>query len=185
MAGPRGPGPQQGWDKSWRKGFWQDFMGESGHRADRGAVRYLVLDAISRQPRHGYDIMQTIADKSRGTYKPSPGVIYPTLQMLEELDHSRSVEANGRKVFQITEEGLADLAEHRYEVDEFYERTGGPADWEEQAEMFADLASGVSQLFRLYKRAAKRGALTNAAKKAIRAELAGALERIEKIIERD
>src|SRR5580765_5060724 len=58
-------------------------------RADRGVVRYLVLDAIRETPRHGYEIMAAIETKSREAYRPSPGVIYPTLQLLEELEHVR------------------------------------------------------------------------------------------------
>ena len=179
-----GPGGPPWGDRAWRKGFWKDFMGEPGARADRGAVRYLVLDAIRDQPRHGYEIMQAISERSRDTYKPSPGVVYPTLQMLEELGHAKAVEADGRKVFSITDAGREDLKAHADEVEDFYDRTGGSADWEDQAEMFAELASGVSRLFRLYKRAARRGQLTASAKKAIRAELAGALDRIEQIIEK-
>jgi DNA-binding PadR family transcriptional regulator len=105
--------------------------------------------------------------------------------MLEEIGHARSADVGGRKVFQITDEGREDLADHRHEVEDFYDRAGGSGDWEVQAEIFADLAAGVTQLFRLYKRAARRGALSNAAKKAIRSELTAALERIEKIIEKD
>jgi DNA-binding PadR family transcriptional regulator len=160
-------------------------MGEPGHRADRGVVRYLVLAALAEQPRHGYDIMQAIAERSGGSYKPSPGVIYPTLQMLDELGHVRSTEADGRKVFAITEEGRRDLAAHRYEVEDFYDRADASSEWEEHAEIFADLATNVARLYRLYRRAARKGRLSGATKRAVRAELDAAIERIESIIDRD
>jgi DNA-binding PadR family transcriptional regulator len=159
-------------------------MGEPGPRAERGVVRTLVLDALSKQPRHGYEIMQAITERSGGTYKPSPGVIYPTLQMLEELRLIRGAEADGRKVYEITEEGRRELAEHQYDVDDFYERSG-PSDWEQHTDAFADLASDVGRLYRLYKRAARRGHLTGAVKKAVRAEFDKALDRIEEILDRE
>src|SRR5690348_4681657 len=75
-----------------RGGTWQrlrEMFEERPPRADRGLVRYLVLDAISTQPRIGYEIMAAIESMSNGAYRPSPGVIYPTLQLLEELEHVR------------------------------------------------------------------------------------------------
>lgn len=176
---------RHGFEGARRHAFWQEFVGERGQRADRGIVRYLVLDAIAQQPRHGYDIMQTITEKSGGAYKPSPGVIYPTLQMLEEMELIRGVESEGRKVFEITEEGRLELKANRLEVEDFYERTAGPAEWEEQAEIFADLAGDTARLFRLYRHAARRGRLTTATKRAIRNELDAAIERIEEILSRD
>jgi hypothetical protein len=50
-----------------------ELFGGRKRRAERGEVRYLILDALREQPRHGYEIIQTIADKTSGTYKPSPG----------------------------------------------------------------------------------------------------------------
>src|SRR6185295_17096350 len=148
---------RQGFERGKRHAFWQEFMGERGQRADRGLVRYLVLDVVAQQPRHGYEIMQAIADRSGGAYKPSPGVIYPTLHELEA---------------------------NRLEVEDFYERSAGPSDWEEQAEIFADLASDMARLYRLYRLAARRGRLNTATKKAIRSELDAAIERIEVILRR-
>ncbi len=167
-----------------RPGFWQEFVGEPGPRADRGVVRYLVLDSVATQPRHGYEIMQAIAERSGGTYRPSPGVIYPTLQMLEELRHVHATESDGRKVFSITEEGKRDLADHQSDVDDFFDRAESATDWEDHAETFAELAADVGKLFRLFRKAARRGRLTSSVKKAIRAELDGAIERIEAILDR-
>ena len=78
--------------------WWAEAMAEPPPRAERGGVRYLVLEAIANQPRHGYEIIQHIEQRASGSYRPSPGVIYPTLQMLEELEHARVVEQDGRKV---------------------------------------------------------------------------------------
>src|SRR5271169_6707242 len=102
-GGPFGRPPRPG-----RPDF-SDFFGGPPPRADRGVVRYLVLDAIAKQPRHGYEIIQAIGERSSGTYRPSPGVVYPTLQMLEELGHAKLEESESRKVYAITAEGKVDL----------------------------------------------------------------------------
>src|ERR1044071_5710680 len=66
-------------------------------RAERGEIRFLVLDAIKERARHGYEVIQHIEERAGGSYRPSPGVIYPTLQLLEELGHARVVDQDGRK----------------------------------------------------------------------------------------
>jgi DNA-binding PadR family transcriptional regulator len=66
----------------------------------------VILDLLKDKPRHGYEIIQELEELSYGFYKPSPGVIYPTLQMLQEMGYASSVEQEGKKVYSITEEGL-------------------------------------------------------------------------------
>jgi DNA-binding PadR family transcriptional regulator len=61
---------------------------------------------LKDKPRHGYDIIRELEEQSYGLYKPSPGVIYPTLQMLQEMGYASSTEQEGKKVYSITEEGL-------------------------------------------------------------------------------
>ena len=126
----RGRGPGDPWADMWNE-WWRG----PAPRAERGTVRWLVLDAIATQPRHGYEIIQAIGDKSNGGYKPSPGVVYPTLQMLEELGHARTIPRDERKVYEITDEGRRELVAHQEEIAEFYE---GQADagWESHAEDF-------------------------------------------------
>src|SRR5215467_15016270 len=91
----------RGWGRAhganWWSGPWSEWMRGRPPRAERGTVRWLVLDAIAAQPRHGYEVIQAIAERSRGAYKPSPGVIYPTLQMLEEMGHARSTMREERR----------------------------------------------------------------------------------------
>jgi DNA-binding PadR family transcriptional regulator len=153
---PRRPhGPPFFWGHA---GGFERFVREPGPRAERGVVRYLVLDAIEKEPRHGYQIMQAITEKSGGQYKPSPGVIYPTLQMLDESGHVRASEQEGRRTYAITSEGKDDLAEHREDVDDFYAQSGG-GDFETHREDFAELALTVAKLFKKLRRAAKRGGL--------------------------
>jgi len=61
---------------------------------------------LKDKPRHGYDIIRELEELSYGFYKPSPGVIYPTLQMLQEMGYASSTEQEGKRVYSITEEGL-------------------------------------------------------------------------------
>jgi len=72
----------------------------------KGDLKYVILDLLKDKPRHGYDIIRELEEQSYGFYKPSPGVIYPTLQMLEEMGYASSNEQEGKKVYSITEEGL-------------------------------------------------------------------------------
>jgi DNA-binding PadR family transcriptional regulator len=160
------------------------FFGGPPPRAERGNVRYLVLDAIAAQPRHGYEIIQHIEERSGGTYRPSPGVIYPTLQMLEELEHARVEERDGKKVYAITPAGRKDLAEHADDVAEFYERSG-ESSWEDFAEDLSDLTKRVSRMFKTIGRSARRGRLTPSAMRKLRAVLDEAIEKIEAIVDGD
>jgi DNA-binding PadR family transcriptional regulator len=109
--------------------------GRSGRLFDHGELRLVVLGLISERPRHGYEIIKEIEDRVSGTYSPSPGVIYPTLTMLEELGHATVTESNGKKRYAITAEGTADLAANKAGLDHALARMqsintahgGGPA----------------------------------------------------------
>jgi DNA-binding PadR family transcriptional regulator len=110
--------------------------GRFGRFFDHGDLRYVLLGLIAEQPRHGYELIKAIEDKFGGLYSPSPGVIYPTLTLLEELGYVRPDPAAGaRKQFAITPEGTAFLAANRAVVDQIFARMaevsrtygGGPA----------------------------------------------------------
>jgi DNA-binding PadR family transcriptional regulator len=150
-------------------------------RAERGGVRYLVLDAIADQPRHGYEIMSAIAERSGGSYKPSPGVIYPTLQMLEELGHVKVTERDDKKVYTITAAGKADLEEHRDEVDAFYERSEDV--WEDHAEELRDFMMRIRGLVRAFRRSARRGRLTPKTMSKVRSILDEAIDKLEAAVD--
>lgn len=87
--------------------------GGGGRFFDHGELRYVVLALVGEQPRHGYDIIRAIEQRTGGAYSPSPGVIYPTLQLLEDLGHARPVKGSAeRNSYEITPEGRAFLEEH-------------------------------------------------------------------------
>ena len=163
---------------------FSEMFGGPPPRADRGVVRYLVLDAIARQARHGYEIIQAIEERSAGTYRPSPGVVYPTLQMLEELGHARLEEHDARKVYAITAEGRRDLAEHADEVEDFYDNAG-ESSWDDFADELRDLTRRVGRMFKSIGRSARRGRLTPSTMKKLRIVLDEALDKIEAIVDPD
>ncbi|WP_442583374.1 PadR family transcriptional regulator [Mesorhizobium sp. ASY16-5R] len=92
------------------------FGGRGPRMFDPGALRLVVLGLIAEEPRHGYDIIKALEAKFQGAYSPSPGAIYPMLQMLEEADLVAS-QANGNKrLYSITEQGKAYLEENAEEL---------------------------------------------------------------------
>jgi DNA-binding PadR family transcriptional regulator len=85
-----------------------------GHKMfDAGALRYIVLQMIADQPRHGYEIIKEIEQRVGGGYSPSPGVIYPLLSMLEDLGHVVVTPDGNKKLHEITPEGRSFLEENR------------------------------------------------------------------------
>jgi len=158
-------------------------LGNRPKRAERGEVRYLILDAIEETPRHGYEIIQTIESKTGGGYKPSPGTVYPTLQMLEEMGHARSTEEGGRKKFEITDEGREELEAHRDEVEEAYERLGRHrAPWEEGDVDFHALFRRLRRVMKRLGRSWRRGRLSGAEMTEIGGVVEDAVDRIEIIL---
>ena len=82
-----------------------------GPRMRRGDIRTAVLAVLTEGPGHGYDVMQNLEDKTGGAWRPSPGSVYPTLQLLEDEGLVRSTERDGKRVFEITDAGRAESAE--------------------------------------------------------------------------
>ena len=79
-------------------------------RMRRGDIKFHILEILKDTPRHGYEIISEL-EKQSGGYRPSPGSVYPTLQMLEEGGYLTGEQIDGKKVYTITEEGLKLLAE--------------------------------------------------------------------------
>ncbi|WP_229256354.1 PadR family transcriptional regulator [Duganella lactea] len=84
---------------------------------DAGAMRYVVLQLIAEKPRHGYEIIKELEQRSGGGYSPSPGAIYPLLSMLLDMGHVVASADGNKKLHTITPEGEAFLAENRQFVD--------------------------------------------------------------------
>jgi DNA-binding PadR family transcriptional regulator len=135
MFGMRHCGPDAGlWagGRGWRRrhgGGWGGRHGMGGGdmiRAGRmlatGDLRLIALALIAQQPRHGYEIIKVLEDKTEGWYAPSPGMVYPTLTYLEEMGYVTAQAEGAKKLYTITDEGRAYLDENRDFVDAVLER---------------------------------------------------------------
>ena len=129
---PFGDGPARG-ARAAEPDFGAWFWGGPGRRRggrmgggrmfEQGDLKLVILRLLDEKPRHGYDIIKALEERSGGAYSPSPGTVYPTLTLLEDLGYARaSVEEGGRKVYEITAEGRAYLAEQRPAVDDIFNR---------------------------------------------------------------
>lgn len=95
----------------------------------KGDFKYVILDLLKDKPSHGYEIIRTLEERFRGFYAPSAGVVYPTLQMLEDMSYVTSIQQDGKKVYTITEEGRAFLSEHQKTVEDIHSRMKDWCGW--------------------------------------------------------
>jgi len=94
-----------------------------GRMFDQGDLKFVILRLLEEKPRHGYEIIKEVGERFGGTYSPSPGTVYPTLTMLEDLGYARArPEENGKKIYEITDEGRAHLAENQPQIDDIFGR---------------------------------------------------------------
>ncbi len=131
-SGCRGAG--RGWSGLGIDSEFAAFVGRmAGHLRGRpfrggrffghGDLKLVILSLLEERPRHGYDIIKAIEEKSGGMYQPSAGTVYPTLTLLEEMTFARSsADESGKRVYEITEAGRAHLAEHQVMVDDIFSR---------------------------------------------------------------
>lgn len=98
--GPHGHGHRHGGRGGWR-----------GPRGRRGNVRAAILALLTERPMHGYEMIQELDQRTGGGWRPSPGSIYPTLQLLEDEGLITSQETGGRRSYSLTEEGQTEAAE--------------------------------------------------------------------------
>jgi DNA-binding PadR family transcriptional regulator len=87
-----------------------------GPKARRGDVRAAILSVLSDAPRNGYQVIQEIAERTGGAWKPSPGSIYPTLQQLEDEGLVVQTEDGGRKAYALTDDGRGYVESHPDEM---------------------------------------------------------------------
>ena len=107
-TGARGPGQGRPGGGLWEamdqlRGMFEQKVGPT--RMGRGDVRAAVLALLAERPMHGYQIIQEIDERSGGAWKPSPGSVYPTLQLLTDEGLITAEESNGRKTYALTPEG--------------------------------------------------------------------------------
>jgi DNA-binding PadR family transcriptional regulator len=90
--------------------------GQPDRPLEQGDLRWLTLDLIASQPRHGYEIIKAIADALSGHYTPSPGVIYPTLALLEDTGLIVGETQGAKKLYRLTDEGRVEVEAHAAEI---------------------------------------------------------------------
>jgi DNA-binding PadR family transcriptional regulator len=123
-----GGGFRGGFGEAFEEGFGGG-MGGRGRGGGRRRVfdgtelRLVLLALIGEQPRHGYDLIKAIEERSGGAYAPSPGVVYPTITMLEDMGHIAEQAAEGSKrLFAITEAGKLEIGEQAEKVEALFAR---------------------------------------------------------------
>ena len=131
--GPGGPGHRGG------PGGHRGGGRGRGGRARRGDVRAAMLLLLNEQPQNGYQLIQEIERRTEGVWKPSPGSVYPALQQLEDEGLIRSEEADGRRLYHLTEAGRAYVAERPEDQ---------PAPWESFTDSVSDQHAQTGALMR-------------------------------------
>src|SRR3954462_12781581 len=135
-SGPGGPGP-------WMGPLFGGMPGGPGfgrrRRASRGDVRTAALLLLAEEPRNGYQIMQELEERSEGLWRPSPGSVYPALQQLEDEGLIRSEEADGRRLYHLTDAGQAYVGERPDDQ---------PAPWEPFSDSRSDQHAETAGLMR-------------------------------------
>jgi DNA-binding PadR family transcriptional regulator len=115
-----GGGPGFGWGG--RHGMGGGDMIRAGRMLATGDLRLIALALIAEQPRHGYEIIKVLEEKTAGWYSPSPGIVYPTLTYLEEAGYVTAQAEGAKKLYTITDEGRSYLDDNRDFVDAVLER---------------------------------------------------------------
>jgi DNA-binding PadR family transcriptional regulator len=120
-SGRRGRhGRRYGWGAG--EGSGDDELLRARRMLAHGDLRLIALALIAEQPRHGYEIIKVLEEKTEGWYSPSPGIVYPTLTFLEEAGYVTAQVEGAKKLYTITDEGRAHLADNRDLVDAVLER---------------------------------------------------------------
>lgn len=119
-GGPWGASPWGGGPPPWAE-FLRGFappqhQHQVGPKVRRGDVRMAILDVLAVQPMNGYQVIQQIAERSGGAWKPSPGSVYPTLQQLQDEGLIAERGEGGSRTFELTENGLAYVEAHLDEL---------------------------------------------------------------------
>ncbi len=166
--------------------FWWGGPGPRGRRRgpgrmfEQGDLKYVILRLLDEKPRHGYEIIKALEERFAGMYSPSPGTVYPTLTMLEDLGYAKATpEEGGKKIYEITPEGRAYLAENRNTVEEIFERIAEFAHG-----MFGDAMHEVKHAFKDLARTTFRTAARASTKGDRLKRIAEILERATKEIEK-
>ncbi|MFT3812824.1 MAG: PadR family transcriptional regulator [Acidovorax sp.] len=147
-----------------------------------GGLRLVLLQLIADKPCHGYELIKAIEERLGGSYSPSPGVVYPTLTLLEEMGHvTVSAESGGRKLHTVTPAGREHLEAHRAEVDQLLARMARGEGGRHPGERPAPVERAVHNLRHALHLRLARGPLAEAQAHAIADVLDAAARQIERL----
>ncbi|WP_298464754.1 PadR family transcriptional regulator [uncultured Erythrobacter sp.] len=166
------------WGSDWGSGWGDDMRdtmggGSGGRRRRRGRMfgsgelRLAMLALIAEEPRHGYELIKAIEDLTGGGYAPSPGAVYPTLQLLEDEGKIKPAKAKGKakdadagskKPFEATKDGKAELEERKDEVETLMGRLNEHGERAEKVRS-PDLFRAMGNLANVLKNRARAGKL--------------------------
>jgi DNA-binding PadR family transcriptional regulator len=164
------------------RGSGRGFGPRRGRIFEKGDLKYVILDLLKDNPSHGYEVIRTLEERFRGFYSPSPGSVYPTLQLLEDLGYVTAAQRDGKKVYAVTEEGRKFLEEHRRSVEDIWGRVGGGWDPELVGEMH-EIKHELGDLARLFGRKMRSGRVDQNKLRRVREVIVRASREIENILE--
>ncbi|MGN6496198.1 MAG: PadR family transcriptional regulator [Tsuneonella sp.] len=173
--GPFGPGGPFGDDGGRGRG-------RRGRMFGQGELRLALLKLIADQPRHGYELIKAIEELTAGDYAPSPGAVYPTLQLLadEGAIAEKADDASPRKAFEATEQGRAELEQKADEVAALFGRLGEHGEQQSQGRS-PHLFRAMGNLAQVLKHKARAGDLDEAAMNQIVDMIDEMAKRIERL----
>lgn len=163
------PGMRRGW------GAWSGFAGHRGESGrwgvgvkygsgwtgrffEAGEVRLALLSLLGEAPKHGYQLMKDLEERSGGLYRASAGAIYPTLQQLEDEDLVKVSEEDGKRVYRITEAGKKEIEVNKDAIARIWERAKSYREWAPwMGPEAATVAGPAARVMKSAMRAATRG----------------------------
>ena len=174
------------WSHSGQWGPWAGAFaaGRRGRFFEAGEVRLALLSLLNEGPKHGYQLMKEIEERSGGLYKASAGSVYPTLQQLEDEGLITSGQVEGKRIYRITPAGKKELARDPESVKRIWRRA---EDWEDWGQCMGPqviaLAGPVAVLMKTTFRALHRAAGKSEREEQIRKVIDGAVHKMEDLIE--
>ena len=117
---------------------------------EKGALKLVILDLLRDKPAHGYELIKALEERSHGFYTPSPGSIYPILQLLSDMGFLSASESDGKKTYAITDAGREHLRQHQEQIDRIHEFSRHHWPFENKAHLKETLVElhGLGHLFR-------------------------------------
>jgi DNA-binding PadR family transcriptional regulator len=165
------------------RGLWRGGPGFGPRRMfGKGDLKYVILDLLQDRPAHGYELIRALEERFRGFYSPSPGSVYPTLQLLEDMGYVSASQQDGKKVYSITDEGRKFLEENRRSVEDIWGRADEGWDPQLAAEMH-EIWREVGGLGRLFGGELRAGRVDPEKLRRVREVISRAAREVEDILQ--